>query len=76
MSGKNPVYHYVRTRKELEHFVDEFRKSKYRYFHLSCHSEVNLFSMTLDYMTASELADVFGTALERRRLFLSTCFWC
>jgi hypothetical protein len=37
MSLKKPLYHYVRTIAEFEHFIDEFAKSDYRYLHVSCH---------------------------------------
>lgn len=73
MSGKSPIYHYVRTRQELQHFIGEFRASDYRYLHMSCHGNVDTFGLTLDALTGEDLADLFGNALDRRRLFLSTC---
>jgi hypothetical protein len=73
MSGKNPIYHYVRTKKELSYFIDEFSKSRYRYFHLSCHGNVDLFATTFDNMSGDDLARLFGHALDGKRLFLSTC---
>ena len=34
LSGKKPIYRYVRTQRELEYFVSDFAKSNYRYLHV------------------------------------------
>ena len=73
MSLKNPLYHYVRTIKEFEHFIDEFESSDYRYLHISCHGSKTGVSTTLESMTTKEFAEIVGPALDGRRLFLSTC---
>lgn len=73
MSGKNPLYHYVRTVAELEHFIDEFEKSGYRYLHISCHGSKSGVSTTLESIATDEFAQIVGPALEKKRLFLSTC---
>ncbi|MBP2549680.1 hypothetical protein J2858_002603 [Neorhizobium galegae] len=73
MSNKNPLYRYVRTMTEFEHFVGEFEESNYRYLHISCHGSRSGISMTLDDMTTQEVGEIVGPALEGKRLFLSTC---
>lgn len=73
MSLKTPQYRYVRTARELEHFIDEFEKSNYRYLHLSCHGSKSGVSTTLDDLTTEEFADIVGPVLGKKRLFLSTC---
>jgi hypothetical protein len=73
MAGKEPRYRYVRTTKELIHFADDFANSGYRYLHISCHGNIDLFGLTLDRLSATQFADVIGPHLGQRRLFLSTC---
>jgi len=73
LAGKDPIYHYVRTRRELEHFVAEFERSGYRYLHLSCHGNEDGIATTFDSIDAAEFGRLMGTSLSRRRLFLSTC---
>lgn len=73
MSLKTPQYRYVRTARELEHFVDEFEDSNYRYLHISCHGSKSGVSTTLDDLTTDEFAAIVGPVLDKRRLFLSTC---
>ena len=73
MSGKSPLYCYIRTRTEFEHFVDEFEDSGYRYLHISCHGNRNGVSTTLDDISTDEFVKIVAPALDGRRLFLSTC---
>ena len=73
MSGKHPIYRYIRTKKELIKFVAEFKRSRYRYLHLSVHGNKDLIALTYDHLSAEEFAEIVGPALRGRRLFLSTC---
>jgi hypothetical protein len=73
MSLKHPLYRYVRTKAELQHFVDEFEDSGYRYLHISCHGSATGVSTTLDRLTIEDFAGIVGPALDGKRLFLSTC---
>lgn len=41
LSGKEPIYFYIRTRRELDEVLDFFEDSSYRYLHLSCHGSAN-----------------------------------
>lgn len=73
MSLKDPIYRYVRTKLELQHFVDEFEDSNYRYLHISCHGNKSGISTTLDDLSIDEFASIVGPSLDQKRLFLSTC---
>ena len=74
MTGNDPIYRYVRTKVELIHFVEEFRRSRYRWLHVSVHGNLDLIALTLDHLTGVEFADIVAPALGReKRLFLSTC---
>ena len=73
MSGKEPIYNYVRTVAELEHFVEEFEASGYRYLHISCHGSRSGVSTTLESITTDDFAEIVGPSLDGKRLFLSTC---
>jgi hypothetical protein len=73
MSGKNPVYHYVRTERELRHFINEFKASRYRYLHISCHGNIDTFATTFDVLDDDSFSRILAPALNQRRLFLSTC---
>ena len=73
MSDKKPIYHYIRTCAELEHFIDEFEDSRYRYLHISCHGDRNGLSTTLDDLTTDQFVKIVAPVLDYRRLFLSTC---
>lgn len=73
MAGKDPVYRFIRTVNELQHFVDDFEDSEYRYLHLSCHGSRRGIATTLDHISIAAFAEIVGPALDNRRLFLSTC---
>jgi hypothetical protein len=73
MAGKNPIYRYIRTAAELEHFISDFEDSDYRYLHVSCHGDRNGIATTLDDISTIDFAKMVGPALDDKRLFLSTC---
>lgn len=73
MSNIKHKYFYIRTRREFEHFTDEFVKSNYRYLHISCHGNKNKISTTLDDISFQDLGIILGDKLDRKRLFLSSC---
>ncbi|MCD1117557.1 hypothetical protein [Chryseobacterium turcicum] len=66
-------YYYIRTKREFEHFINEFLESNYRYLHISCHGNLNEISTTLDRISFQELGTILGDKLDRKRLFLSSC---
>lgn len=73
MSNIKHKYFYIRTRREFEHFIDEFVKSNYRYLHISCHGSKDKISTTLDDISFQDLGIILGDKLDRKRLFLSSC---
>ena len=74
MAGKAPICRYVRTKAELQHFIKEFQRSRYRWLHVSVHGNKNLIALTLDHLSGREFARIVAPALKGgRRLFLSTC---
>ena len=73
MSGKDPIYYYLRTKQELEEIMRHFQSSKYRYLHLSCHGDKKSIDTTLNEIYFEELAEIMNPYLDRRRLFVSSC---
>lgn len=73
LSGKKPIYRYIRTKKEFEYFIDDFGKSGYRYLHISCHGNEDLIHLTMNKMSNVEFSKIVGGALAGRRLFMSAC---
>ena len=72
--GKNPIYYYVRTRKELRVVLNRFGKSQYRFLHLSCHGDEESISTTLDKdIEFYDLSTILNPHLRSRRLFISSC---
>ncbi len=73
MAGKEPIYRYIRTIDELDHFVDDFEDSEYRYLHVSCHGSRGGIATTLSEIPTATFAKIVGPALDKKRLFMSTC---
>jgi hypothetical protein len=73
LCGKRPEYYYFRSKEELPHLLKLFKKSQYRYLHLSCHGADDSVCTTLDTLTYHEFAAVVEKCLSRRRLFCSAC---
>ncbi len=73
LGGKNPLYFYVRTKRELKEILRLFEKSEYRYLHLSCHGDPRAIDTTLDSITFEELGGILKPYLCRKRLFMSSC---
>lgn len=73
LTGRNPRYYYIRTRKELEEVLDMFEDSGCRYLHISCHANSKGMALTLDSLPIREIGDVMSPYLEKRRVFFSAC---
>jgi hypothetical protein len=76
LTGKSPHYSYVRSRLELEAFLEEYKRSKYRYLHLSCHGNKGGFGTTVDFIPAADLLALLSKIKGNRRLFISSCCAC
>ena len=73
LSGKSPRYVYIRTKRELIHFLEDFQESGYRYLHLSCHGNSRAIGTTFDTVSFQELGDLLRPYLQDKRLFISAC---
>ena len=73
MMGKDPLYFYIRTKRELREMSRRFAASKYRYLHIGCHGNSNEFGLTLDTVSFTTFATIFRPVLADRRIFLSAC---
>ena len=73
LSGKESVYYYIRTRRELEKIIKVFAKSGFRYLHISCHGNTNQMVTTFDSISFADLGRILRPHLTGRRVFLSAC---
>lgn len=53
--------------------LEEFKKSKFRYLHISSHGSRNSIHLSLESITFGELASIIVPYLRGRRLFFSAC---
>jgi hypothetical protein len=73
LGGKESIYYYIRTKKELEKLLKLFKGSDYRYLHLSSHGDTESIYTTLDRIPFRELAKLLRPYLKEKRLFVSAC---
>jgi len=73
LSDKKSIYYYIRTKAELERVLDIFKKSDYRYLHISCHGSRYAMHTTIDTIPFAELQKMLCPVLNGNRLFLSAC---
>ena len=73
MCDKDPIYYYIRTKRELVEILEIFKRSNYRYLHLACHGERSSIFTTLDEVRFDELGRILKPYLKGRRFFVSAC---
>ena len=73
LSGEKVRYIYIRTSQELPFALEEFRRSNYRYLHISCHGSRDTVALTLDQLPFEDFAAEVCPFLSNRRLFFSAC---
>ncbi len=73
LAGLDYKYNYVRTKKELAHFIDDFTESELRFLHLSFHGDEDSIATTLEQVSHEELGEMLEGKLKYRRLFMSAC---
>jgi hypothetical protein len=73
LSGKQCVYYYIRTKRELVEILQHFSSSHYRYLHLSCHGGNKSVYTTLDRIPFREFGQLIAPHIKNRRLFVSAC---
>ena len=66
-------YYYIRTRLELKKIIKKFRKSGYRYLHLSCHASEDGIDTTFEKISNEELMKILRPHVKGRRVFVSAC---
>jgi hypothetical protein len=71
--GKRPIYKYIRTSTEFEHYFEDFCNSDYRYLHISCHGSKTALATTFSEVMFEDLADMMKDKLKKKRLFISAC---
>ena len=70
---KKSKYYYIRTKKELKKVLKIYKKSNYRYLHISCHGNATSIWTTLDGIKFPEFAELLRPYLKKKRLFISAC---
>jgi hypothetical protein len=74
LSGSLPVeYIYIRTEADLSMALEEFRRSRFRYLHISCHGSDDSIALTLDPLLFEDFVPIIAPYLKSRRLFFSAC---
>lgn len=74
LHGKNPIYRYVRNKKDFAKAVKAFVKSDYRYLHISAHADRDGIATTnREEISNAVLARMLGTKVKGRRIFFSAC---
>lgn len=74
LHGKYPKYRYVRTLEEFKEALKTFKRSDYRYLHISAHGDTECMELTnQEEIDFDELAVLLKPCLRNRRLFLSAC---
>ncbi len=73
LCGIDNAYYYIRTKKELQKVIKEFKKSDYFFMHIACHGDDHGLELTIDYLDFKVLGKILGPHLRYRRLFLSAC---
>src|SRR5438552_5972806 len=73
LAGKPNEYWYIRTKKELRHFLSRFGSSSKRYLHISCHGDDGALYTTFDRIEFGEFGQLARPHLDGRRVFFSTC---
>src|ERR1035437_1269173 len=73
LARKNPIYFYIRTKKELISVLEKYGESDYRYLHFSCHGDFKNMFTTLDDISFNQLAKILIPYIYKKRIFISAC---
>lgn len=66
-------YRDVESIDDFTQAVEDFRNSKLRYLHLSCHADMNGIEINGEALSNKELVSIFKGKIFKKRIFLSTC---
>jgi hypothetical protein len=67
------VYSWADTIEDLERHLADFKRSQFRYLHLSCHADNSGIFINEDKITNEDLANMLKGGLENKRVFMSAC---
>ena len=67
------IYREVLSKDDFIVAVDEFKKSKLRYLHLSCHADMSGIEINGENISNFELSVIFKNKINNKRIFLSAC---
>lgn len=70
--GCEPIYHFIRTKKELRFFLAKAAQSSADYIHLACHGKTTYLRLVLEEITVDELVECAGD-LTGKVVFSSAC---
>lgn len=73
MSDIVTIYEYVETVAQFENQLEEFKKSNFRYLHLSFHADETGLEIEGEDYSNKRLADLLSGGMDNKRLFMSTC---
>lgn len=73
LAGKQPHYYYFRGKDELANLLELFKKSDYRFLHMSCHASLDAIATTTEQIPYPEFARICAGYLPLRRAFFSAC---
>jgi len=73
MSNIIALYHTSNTILEFEQQVSDFKKSNFRYLHLSCHADAAGLEIEGQDYSNQRLADLLKDGMDNKRLFMSAC---
>jgi hypothetical protein len=73
MSNIVTLYNYAHSVAEFERLLEEFKKSNFRYLHLSCHADSKGLEIDGEDYTNQRLANFLKGGMNNKRLFMSAC---
>ena len=73
---QKPKYVFAKNKVEFQNALNDFKKSKCRFLHISCHGEKggNVVRLGTDPVNFREFAQMFPGRLQNNRITFSTCF--
>lgn len=73
LSNIDVIYKWANNKIHLAELLQEFKKSKFRYLHISCHANETSLEINGDEITNSKFESISKDVLKNRRIFLSAC---
>lgn len=73
LSKIKSIYREVHDKDDFIESINEFKKSDYRYLHISCHSDTDGIEINGDEISNLELSKIFKNKINKKRIFLSAC---